>query len=67
LSGKIETVDHKGSAVRAENRRARHDVKVQMRPGGVPRISQKLLREQRVCCSDPHAALNDRLISVGAY
>ena len=32
LSGKIESVDHIGNAVRAENRRARHDVKVEM-PG----------------------------------
>src|SRR5438132_7114263 len=40
LSGKIERFDHIGNAIRAENRRARHDVKVEMRPGAVPRISQ---------------------------
>src|SRR5438067_11909826 len=40
LSGKIESVDHVGNALRAENRRARHHVKVEMRPGRVPRISQ---------------------------
>src|SRR5205823_10818882 len=40
LSGKIERFDHIRNTVRAENRRARHDVKVEMRPGAVSRISQ---------------------------
>src|SRR5207237_8042958 len=40
LSGKIERFDHIRNTVRAENRRARHDVKVEMRLGAVSRIYQ---------------------------
>ena len=36
LSGKIESVDDIRNAVRTENRRTRHDLKVEMRPEVFP-------------------------------